>query len=79
MTGPRLTRLGHPALRHFSEISESEMHGMRNACQEAAVLYAISIEMSGLSHNGVHNIYVAIQDAIETEWKKSRHRMAKAL
>ena len=51
------------------------MEGMHNACQEAAIQNAQKIGMGGLSHHGAHNIYGAIQDAIRSEWEKSRKAM----
>ena len=58
--------------RPFSKISELEMEGMSNACQGAAIRYAVKIGMGGLSSHGAYNIYTAIQDAIRDEWEKSR-------
>ena len=59
-------------MRHFSELSEDEVKEMWSACVDAAIEYAQSVDMGGLSHGKVHNLYVALENAIFGEWKKSR-------
>jgi hypothetical protein len=66
-----------PNLRHFSELNEDEVTKMWGACVEAAVDYAESINMGGLSHGGVHDIYGALETAIFDQWRKSRAVMTK--
>lgn len=59
-------------MKHFSELSQEEVEGMIEVCKSAAVEYADKIGMSGLSEEGSHNIYTAIEDAIFSEYGKSR-------
>lgn len=61
--------------KHFSELTEKEVVGMWLRCVDSAISYAKEINMSGLSHNGCHNIYNALHDAIYNEWEKSKIAM----
>jgi hypothetical protein len=55
-------------LKHFATMTDVEVRKMVDACHAAAVDYATSIGLSGLSELGSHNVYNAIEDAIRDEW-----------
>jgi hypothetical protein len=61
---------------HFSELTDSQVHDMWNACVDAAIKYADSINMSGLSEgtgtDRSHNVYDALHDAIYGEWEHAK-------
>jgi len=59
-------------MRHFSELTKDEVANMSYQCEMAAVRYAKKIGMSGLSSGNEHNIYRAIQDALNGEWEQSK-------
>jgi hypothetical protein len=61
--------------RHFSVLSKDEVWKMTVACQDAAAAYAKSVNMSGLSHLGCHNIYTMLENGFLEEWNKSRVSM----
>jgi hypothetical protein len=65
------------SLRHFSDLTEDEVMNMSYKMEMAAIDYAKKIGMSGLSHNGFHNIYTMCQEGMRAEWKKSRAAMKK--
>ncbi len=50
--------------RHFRELSDEEVKGMLSACVQAAIEYAKSVNMSGLSEGESHHIYRALENAI---------------
>lgn len=71
----RTVRLGNYKMKHFSELTKEEVNKMWNRCVDAAISYSKEINMSGLSHNGSHNIYTALENAIHDEWEKSKQAM----
>lgn len=60
--------------KHFSELTKDEVTEMWQRCVNAAVSYAEEINMGGLSHNGIHNIYNALENALNDEWENSKKR-----
>ena len=60
-------------MKHFSELTSDEVNMLCEKLITSAIEYAGEIGMSGLSHNGVHDIYEAIRLAITEEWIKSRN------
>jgi len=62
-------------LRHFSELSESEVMGMWSAAVEGCIQYSQKIGMSGLSGQPTHNIYTALERAIFNEWQEAKDKM----
>lgn len=65
------------SVRHFSDLTEEEVMSMSYKMEMAAVAYAKKLGMSGLSHNGFHNIYTMCQEGMRAEWKKSKRAMKK--
>ena len=61
-----------PPRRHFSDLSEDEVAAIWRAATDGAIDAAQAMEMNGLSHNGVHNVYRAIQEAVLNEWRASK-------
>jgi len=61
---------------HFSELSQVQVEEMCGKCVDAAIEYADSKGVSGLSHEGVHNVYNALHYALVNEWMKSKRAMA---
>jgi hypothetical protein len=59
-------------IRDYSELTEKEVDAMANKCIDAAIQYAKDNNLSGLSCNGSHNIYKAIQDALSAEWENAK-------
>ena len=59
-------------MKHYSELTEKQVCEMWSRCVDAAVAYATEINMSGLSQNGSHNIYNALEHAIFQEWKNAK-------
>ena len=59
-------------LRHFSRISEVELHQMWTRCTSRVLEYAEEIGMSGLSEGGSHNVYTALHTALYAEWQSAR-------
>lgn len=64
-------------MRHFSNLTQKEVHAMSTRMELAAVAYAQEIGMSGLSHLGVHDIYGSTQEMLTEEWKKSKRNFCK--
>ncbi len=61
-------------LRHFSELRGPEVEEMMNRCIRAATSYAQEIGMSRLAEEGSHNIYMALDYAIFSEYERARRR-----
>ena len=59
-------------MRHFSELTQEEITEFQERVITAAVIYATEINVSGLSHNGVHNIYESLRFAVLSEWENSK-------
>lgn len=50
------------------------MQELQNVVQDAAVKYAEDNGFSGLSHSGWFSFYVALQEAVEKEWRKAKSK-----
>ena len=66
------------SLRHFSELAKEEVNKMCTRGIDAIIDYAEEIGMSGLSHLGVHDLYTAIDNAVFSEWTKSKAAMSES-
>ena len=59
-------------IMHFSELTEEQIKKLIFRLQDEAIKFAKEYALSGLSHNGFHNVYTAIEDSITAEWENSK-------
>ena len=60
------------ARRHFSTLTEDELYELEQAAFDGLIKCAKKLNLSGLSGLHSHNVYDAVSDALEQEWKRSR-------
>lgn len=62
-------------MRQFCDMTPEEIQQLIYACEDAAVKYTNTIGIGALSISGLHDLYRALGDAIEGEWKLSNSKM----